>query len=402
MKVLLVHNYYGSSAPSGENQVFELERVLLERYGHEIRTFVRFSDDIRRTGVLGLLKGAALTPWNPSVGPNIRHLIAGYSPHIVHTHNTFPLISAALFAGIGYRAASVVTLHNYRLFCPAAIPLRDGRTCTECLDARSSVPSLRHACYRGSRLATVPLAMSVALHRALGTWERHVDAFIVLSEFQRHLMVRAGLPADRVWVKPNFYPGEPAVTPWSDRPDRVVFAGRLSEEKGVAHLLDAWIAWGSSAPELRILGDGPLRHSLESRVQAHQSARISFLGQVAPAAAEAEIARARLLVVPSICLEGFPMVLREAFAFGTPVAVSNIGPLPGIVEHGRTGVVFAPGDPGGLLEAVRAAWRSPTLQGMGAAARAEFELRYAEDANHRQLMSIYQHAIEVQRARGRS
>lgn len=402
MKVLLAHNYYGSAAPSGENIVFELEKALLERQGHEVASFTRHSDEVRAMGVAGMVRAGLSTPWNARTVREVLHVLAEDRPDVVHVHNTFPLISPAIFFAVGERAARVLTLHNYRLFCAAAIPMRDGRPCTDCLDRRSALPALRHACYRGNRLATLPLAAGVALHRALGTWDRHVDAFIVLSEFQRDLMVRAGLPASRVWVKPNFYPGMPNVIPWSERPDRVVFAGRLSEEKGVAHLLDAWIAWGRSAPELRILGDGPLRRSLETKARASGCARVAFLGQVASAVAETEISRARLLVLPSVWFETFGMVLREAFAFGTPAAVSDIGPLPSVVEQGLTGIVFAPGDPAALLKAVREVWGSPALERMGAAARTRFESRYSEDANYRQLMSIYQHASEVRRQRGRS
>lgn len=96
------------------------------------------------------------------------------------------------------------------------------------------------------------------------------------------------------------------------------------------------------------------------------------------------------------------MVIREAFAFGTPAAVSRIGPLPSIVQDGRTGVVFPPGDPDGLREAVRRAWAGALLERMSAEARDEFEAKYAEEANHEQLMSIYERAIEAHRERYRS
>lgn len=400
MKILLVHNYYGSSAPSGENQVFELERALLERHGHDVQICVARSDRLRARPVLGRLKGALATPWSWKGASVVRREVVRFAPDVVHTHNTFPLLSPAIFHAIGARAARVLTLHNYRLFCAAAIPLRKGQPCTECLDRRSVLPALRHGCYRGGLLATAPLAASVALHRALGTWERQVEAFVALTEFQRDLMVASGLPAERTWVKPNFYPGSPKPVEWSQRRDCAVFAGRLSEEKGVAHLVDAWVAWGDSAPELRILGDGPLRRSLEARASAAGgSGRIRFLGQLAPPEAETEIAHARLLVLPSVWFEGFPMVLREAFAFGTPAAVSGIGPLPRIVQHGCTGVVFRPADAAALLSEVRSVWNGAALERMSGAARLEFELRYDEDANYEQLMAIYERAIEVQKER---
>jgi glycosyltransferase involved in cell wall biosynthesis len=403
LRILLVHNFYGSSAPSGENAVFELERDMLARHGHEVRTFVRHSDEIRAHGWAGLLRGAAATPWNPWAARAIRREVEAFRPDVVHAHNTFPLLSPAIFPAVGLRAARVLTLHNYRLFCAAGIPMRDGRTCTECLDRRSVYPALRYGCYRGSRAATLPLAANVALARALSLWERHVEAFVALTGFQRRLMVEAGLPAERVFVKPNFYPGSPEVVPWAQRRPCVVYAGRLSEEKGVRYLVDAWAAWGADAPELRVVGDGPLRGALQEEARATGADRITFLGQLPPEAAEREIATARLLVMPSISFEGFPLVLREAFAFGTPAAVSDMGALPDLVERGRAGVVFQPRDSASLLDGVRAAWSDPVgLEARSAVARRAFEAKYAEPENYRALIQIYAWALDSSSRRGRA
>jgi glycosyltransferase involved in cell wall biosynthesis len=396
VKVLLVHNFYGSSAPSGENQVFEAEKLLLQEMGHEVTDFSRHSDEIRSQGTWGVVRGALATPWNPWMTRAVKEAVSNFQPDVVHVHNTFPLISPGIFHAIGPRAARVLTLHNYRLFCPAAIPMRGGRVCTDCLDMRSAWPALRYGCYRDSRVATLPLALSVGMHRALGTWTGQVDAFVALSEFQRLRMAESGLPVAKVHVKPNFYPGLPPVQAWQERRPYVVFAGRLTAEKGVASLLRAWQAWGASAPELRLVGDGELRPELEGMAVGLP---IRFLGQIGSAEAHAQIAGARLLVLPSEWFEGFPMVVREAFAFGTPAAVSDIGPLPSIVQHGRSGVVFKPGNPESLLREVRAAWEAPgMLEDLGRGARAEFELKYTEDANYSMLMDIYRKAIAVSRS----
>jgi glycosyltransferase involved in cell wall biosynthesis len=395
VKVLVSHNFYSSKTPSGENQVFEAERQLLLKNGHALETFTRHSDEIRAKGAAGVIQGALATPWNPWMAKAIRQKVEEFKPDIVHIHNTFPLLSPAIFPAIGKRAARVLTLHNYRLFCPAAIPMRDGKVCTECLDKRSPMPSMIHGCYRGSRAATLPLAFSVGLHRALGTWTKQVDAFICLSEFQRELMIEAGLPREKVHVKPNFYPGNPEVVVWSERKPYVVFAGRLTAEKGVVNLLRAWNAWGAAAPELRLVGDGQLRPELERMATGLP---VRFLGQVGAEEAQAQIAGARLLVLSSECFEGFPMVVREAFAFGTPAAVSDLGPLPTIVEHGKSGIVFQPANPQSLLQEVRAAWETPgLLERLGQGARAEFASKYTEEANYATLMEIYRKAIEVSR-----
>jgi hypothetical protein len=200
-------------------------------------------------------------------------------------------------------------------------------------------------------------------------------------------MADAGLPLAKVHVKPNFYPGMPPVIPWRERGNYVVSAGRLTPEKGVATLLRAWRLWGPAAPELRLAGDGELRPQLEAMAKGLP---VRFLGQLGGAAAQAQIAGARLLVLPSEWFEGFPMVVREAFAFGTPAAVSNLGPLPSIVRHGHSGVVFQAASPESLLQEVRASWEADgCLQRLGLGARREFEEKYTEDANYAALMEIY-------------
>ena len=391
--VLIAHNFYRSATPSGESIVFDAERKLLCDRGVEVHEFTRHSDAIDRGGWRGGVSAAIGVPWNQASVQAIRNELRKIQPDIVHVHNTFPLLSPAIFWAIGHRAARVLTLHNYRLFCPAAIPMRDGKICTECLDRHSVISSLKYGCYRNSRLATIPLAGSVALHRMIRTWKTQVDAFICLTEFQKKLMVEAGLPAAKVHVKPNFYPGTPKVLPWEERSSYVVFAGRLTAEKGVVSLLRAWQILGKQAPELRLVGEGDLKAELERMAVGLP---IRFLGQVSAEEAQVQIANARLLVLPSEWFEGFPMVVREAFAFGTPAAVSDIGPLSTIVEQNKSGVLFEPGNPDSLAKTLYDAWSTPNLlQRLGRGARLEFEQKYTEEANYTALMDIYRAALEA-------
>ena len=227
MKLLLAHNFYGSEAPSGENAVYEVERDLLRARGHQVIEFTRHSDDIRGRGAAGMLQGALATPWNPFSARALRRLITRDRPNIMHAHNTFPLISPSIFsAAHGLGIPTVLTLHNYRTYCTAGIPLRENRPCTDCLDQESVLPALRHGCYRGSRVATLPLAAMIALHRGLGTWQRHVDAFIALTAFQRDKLVAAGLPAPRVHLKPHSIPRRQCRSRgWRARAKRCTSAG---------------------------------------------------------------------------------------------------------------------------------------------------------------------------------
>ena len=375
-----------------------MEREILRSYGHEISEFVCHSDEFRNKGLLKLLKTAIQVPWNLRMRNKLTKLVEEFDPDIIHVHNTFPMISPSIFYGIKGRAAVVLTLHNYRLFCPAAIPLRDGQICTECLDRYSALPAITHGCYKHSRIATLPIALNVALHRWLKTWKSKVDAFITLSEFQKKKLSSAGLPLPKVYVKPNFYANSFLPLPWSDRGAYVTFVGRLSQEKGIFSLLMGWKNWyeiDKNIPELRIVGDGPLKQKLE---QLAINLPIRFFGQVSSEEAQNQIANARLLILPSECYEGFPMVIAEAFALGTPVAASNLGPLPFIVENKINGVLFEPNNYSSLRLAIESVWKSPVkLKQMGIQARKSFEQKYTADINYQILTNIYAAALKNKR-----
>jgi glycosyltransferase involved in cell wall biosynthesis len=388
MKILLVHNYYGSSAPSGENRVFESELDLLRRKNNDVEVFTRNSDEIRESGMLGMLKGGLVTPWNLSTANAIKKIVDKFKPQIVHAHNTFPLISPAIFHSIGVKAAKILTLHNYRLFCSAGIPLRHGKVCTECIDKNTSFYSLKYGCYRNSRISTVPLAISVELHKRLGTWKNCVDAFIALTEFQKGKMADAGLDINKIFIKPNFYPGNPIPVPWGEREPFVIYAGRLSAEKGVETLVKAWNLWGGDAPELRIIGDGPLKKTLKEKVK---NPKIKFLDLMPPEQAQEQIARSKLMVLPSEGYEGFPRVLGEALAFGTPIAVSSIVPLSEVFKKNENIILFKASDPMSLMEEIKSVWEVPgLLEKMGKKVRKINDEHFSEESNYETLLSIYE------------
>lgn len=392
MKVLAVHNHYGSGSPSGESVVFRAEQNSLLQRGHDVRTIERHSDEIRRAGWRGLVQGALCTPWSLASARQVGKAVRNFRPDVVHAHNIFPLLSASIFSA-SRGAARVLTLHNYRLFCSAGIPMRGGAPCTMCLDRRSVVPALRHGCYRGSRVATLPLAVSIALHRRRRTWHRDVDAFIALTEYQRDLMIAAGLPQERVEVKPNHFSGDAKPHAWASRPRRICFVGRLGPEKGVQDLVEACEHLGRDGPQVQIVGCGPLLDALRARVGALGLSQVHFTGQVSPNRARSLIASSRLLVLPSRWFEGFPMVLAEAFALGTPVVVSNLGPLPGLVVGG-VGAVAPPGSALQLAAVIRRLWADQEgLSRMGEAARLAYERLYTEETSYQRLMCIYERAM---------
>jgi glycosyltransferase involved in cell wall biosynthesis len=236
----------------------------------------------------------------------------------------------------------------------------------------------------------------VAVHGALGTWTRQVDRYIALSQFARRKLIEGGLPADKLIVKPNALPSDPG--PGEGAGGYALFVGRLSPEKGVATLLAAWEQVGERLP-LRVVGDGPLA-ALVTEV-AGRVPGVRWLGARPASEVQRQMAGAACLVFPSEWYEGFPMVILEALAAGTPVVAARIGAGSELVRKGETGLHFEPGNPPSLAAAVRQAVAAGAFARMRDAARREYEARYSTESNCRALVAIYDEAIAASRARTR-
>jgi len=383
VKVLLVHNSY--QQPGGEDQVFESELDLLASHGHEAVRYTAHNDAVLQLGKLTL---AARTTWSRTTYRELLALLRRERPQIVHVHNTLPLISPAAYYAAGAAGVPVVqTLHNYRLICPKAILLREGRICEDCVGRRLAWPGIVHACYRQSRGATGAVAAMLSVHRLLGTWTRKVSRYIALTEFMRHKFIEGGFPAERIVVKPNFVAPDPGVG--DHRGGYALFVGRLSPEKGVGTLLRAWAHLGGRIP-LKIAGDGPLRHLAHSSPPG-----VEWLGRLDHGSAVALMGEASVLAFPSECYEGFPAAIAEAFATGLPVLASDLGAMAEIVTEGRTGLLFKPGDAIDLAAKTEWVLSHPAeIKEMGRHARAEYEARYAADRNYQLLHEIYERVLE--------
>lgn len=389
MRVLVVHNAY--TYRGGEDSVRELEERLLVSHGHQVDTFLDSNDRIADLGSVGT---AARTIWSSGAYRGLRQRLRDTRPDVVHVHNTFPLISPAAYYAARHEGVPVVqTLHNYRLLCLNSFLYRDGHVCEDCVGRTTPWPGVLHACYRDSRPGSLVVATMLVVHRALGTWRRMVDAYIVLTEFERRKMLEAGLPTDRIHVKPNFVDPDPGVGPHAA--DSVLFVGRLSPEKGIVTLLAAWRQLPRPVP-LRIIGTGPLAPMVEAA--AAELPNVEWLGPQ-PASEVARLMGDALAVIfPSEWYETFGRVAIEAQAVGTPVIAANIGAIAELVGEGRTGIYFAPGDAADLAARVDWAWtHRADLAEMGRRARQEYEAKYTAEKNYAMLMAIYRRAI----ARGR-
>lgn len=385
LRVLVAHNRYRSATPSGENVVVDAEVAMLRRAGVDVHLLAPSSDEIADYGPADKL-GVALGPVRSRAGVHhFRQALAEHNPDVVHIHNVYPLLSPWIVREAHRSGVPVVmTVHNFRLDCVAGDYLRAGSVCTDCAGRALATPALIHGCYRGSRLQSIPMVAGRTLHRS--TWAS-VDHFFALTKFHADFLQRLGIPDDRITIRPTSLadPGEPQPIGRD-----LLFVGRLGPEKGLDILLGAWER--SSAKEqgrrLVIVGDGALKSSAEAG--AARDATIVFRGPLAPTDAAAEIARAGVITIPSICFEGLPRVLVEALAAGRPVMASDIGGLATVVDD-QIGWRVAPGD--------ERAWASvldslgdTDVSARGGHARARFLERYDERATTSTLVNTYRAA----------
>ena len=382
--ILSVHNFYRERG--GEDQVFYTESDLLRSAGHRVEEYRETNERIR-SGALTMIGST----WNQRSFKRLQTFAKETQPDIAHLHNTFPLISpSAYYALAGLGLPVVQKLSNFRLICPGALLLRDGSPCQECVDQHSLLPALKHRCYRNSLPGTSAVAGMLSVHRALGTWQNLVDVFIALSEFSRAKFVAGGLPPNKIVVKHNFISPDPGIG--SGLGDYALFVGRLSHEKGIDDMREAW---NELSQPLRIAGDGPLAN-------VSWPNQVVSLGHLPREQIFSLMRSAKVLVFPSLCYENCPMTILEAFACGTPVIASNLGSMPEFVRHNHTGLLFNPGDPADLAEKVRYAFSHPEhLAQMRINARREYEEKYTPERNYKMLIAIYEQAIENAKRRKR-
>ena len=395
MRILDIHNRYLNRG--GEDESFDAEVRMLREGGEDVEEFVV---DNRSAGRLDTIRGALRTIWNPDTPRRVEAICRQFHPDVAVVHNFFPLVSPTVYRGCA-RAGVPVAQHieNYRLFCPVAVFHRAGHVCEDCLGWPLALPGVVHRCYRRSFAASLTVALMSGLHRALGTWRRAVDRYIAVSEFTRQKCVAGGLPPGKLCVKPNFVHPEPRTGDGAE--GYVLFVGRLVREKGLETLLDAWMA-GVPGTALKIVGDGPEEARLKAQTEGRHG--IGWLGRQTAERTSELMAKAAVLVFPTLLYETFGRVVIEAYARGTPVIASRIGAVAELVEERRTGYLFPPGDTAALAGLLRQFFALPAERrlAMRAAARSAYEAKYTPARNYVHLMEILESLVSAKRSEAAS
>jgi glycosyltransferase involved in cell wall biosynthesis len=380
MKILIGHTHYQQAG--GEDAVVRNEIALLRSNGHEVRLVEMSNEAFNALSWPAKFKNILNWHWSDKNFKLLQEECRRFQPDIAHFHNTFFMMTPSVYSACRSMGVPVVqTLHNFRLLCSNALFFRQGKVCEECQTSLLD-RGIRYGCYRGSRFLTWAVVRMLKKHWRQKTWQDNIDAFIVLSDFARQKFITKGLSPDKCWLKPNFVLTDPGQR--VEHQPYFVFAGRLSAEKGVKTLIDAF----KKLPDVKlvVMGEGPLKDPSVPNIR--------WAGFLQGEEYIKTVKGACAVIVPSVCYENFPMAIAEAFACGVPVIASRLGSMQEIVKDGQTGVLFNAGDARDLAEKIQSLAIDPArIQQLGKAARDAYIKQYSAKANYEQLMSIYKHVM---------
>lgn len=400
LHILQVHNYY--QIAGGEDQVVRNEGGLLRKNGHKVFLYSRRNEEISRMNPFRKFCLPFTTVFSLKTFREVKRLIRRKQIDVVHVHNTLPLVSPSVFyAAFACHVPVVMTVHNFRLLCPGADFYRDGQICEECLQ-KGLFRGVKYGCYRGSRVQTLVCALSIKIHRLLGTYGRLY--YICLTDFNKEkLLSFRQIPPGRVFVKPNYAVCGGEIVPAGLRENVFLYAGRLEEEKGVKVLLEAFrilqeqnAAKAKDGARLVVCGEGSLKKWCTDYVGKHRLTNVSVKGGMPGEVVRKLMSRAKGVIVPSLWYEGFPMVMAEAFSVRTPVIGSDLGNVGALITNQVNGITFRAGAPAALADAVAGFDSHSFSFETGESAMREWN----EAENYRKLMKIYERCMsDVRKAK---
>ena len=389
LKILLVHNYYQQRA--GEYAAVTRQMALLRQHGHDLLLYSKDNQTINDFGLLEKVRFFPNAVFSKAVYNEVLELVEREQPDVAHVHNVYPLISPALYQALKEAQVPIVqTLHNFRFLCTNSYFYVNGRICERCKYG-NTWHAIRHRCYQESYPLSALYAFIIAHHRRVGTF-KHIDRFIALNDFTRQTIIESGLTtANKVTVLGNFL-AEPLSEPgsYTTRQPFFLFVGRLSAEKGVDTLIHAM----AQVPHfnLKILGTGIEQERLEEQVKQLRLNNVEFLGWVDGEEKWRLLRDATATVIPSVWYEQFPTVALESLSVGTPIVGSNLGGIPSLVLHEKTGLLFKATEASDLAKQLNHLAASPHLgYEMGQNGRQHILSHYVASVHYKKLIDIYRY-----------
>ncbi len=390
--VLIAHNYYQNAG--GEDSVVENERKMLELHGHNVIMYTKNNKEIKT--LAGKLKFLFSFLYSKSAYRDVKKLIKENKIGLVHVHNTFPLITTSVYAAAHDAGVPVVqTLHNFRLVCPGALYRRNGQICEEC-NQKGLLHAIQYGCYRNSKLQTAMAVWTQLYSRKKGLYDK-VGAYIALTEFNKRKF-ETSFPwcMGKVYVKPNFIGSNSELNSTdlkTEATEEYLYIGRLSEEKGIHVLLEAFAKMPRK--KLCLIGTGPLITVIKAYINEQHMENVKMLGHLTHEAAMKRLYQAKALIFPSVCYETFGMTIIEAFSCGIPVIGSRLGNMKEIINDNKNGLLFDAGNVNSLIETIRYLESNSELyQALRTEAWNTYLQNYTEEKNYDRLLEIYEMASQ--------
>lgn len=324
--------------------------------------------------------------WSFEAQRKLRQLLDAFRPDVAHLHNIYHHLSPSILPVLRKAGVpTVMTAHDLKIACPSNKMYNATGVCERCKGGRVH-NVVRFRCVQDSLAASAIVAAEATVNGMLRSYRDNVDRIVVPSRFFLEKFVEWGWPRDRFRYVPNWL--DATAIERDPRPgDYFLYLGRLSQEKGVATLIEAAKRAGV---RLAVAGEGPLRPSLEALAEG-AAGRIEFLGFRRGEDLARIVRGARAVVAPSECYENAPLSVLEAMAAAKPLVGSRIGGIPELIDEGRSGWLFPHADVDALAALLSKVAATPdaTLAAMGREGRTRVERDFAQHGYVEAMLALY-------------
>lgn len=406
--LLFLNNYH--YLRGGSEQVYFGEMELLKSHNYIVDAFARrtsedipsrcaefFPEDMKTDSLtpgLGMFKTVKEILYSSESKKKLNLLLDEIHPDMIHAHNIYGrLTTSVLDLAKKKNLPVVMTLHDYKLICPSYKLMSANQVCEDCKGGKY-YQAVLNKCHKGSYAASFVYALESWFNDFFNKYKNNISFLIAPSRFLREKFIEFGWSENKIVYNPNYIVADD-FEPNYEPEDYLVYIGRLSVEKGIKTLVNAFQKVASKNIQLKIVGDGPERKNLEEWAQT--DSRIEFAGYLSGEELRGVTSKAKAAVIPSEWYENAPISILEAFAFGKPVIGAEIGGIPEMIDDGVNGFLFESGNVEDLTDKLNKfldCTKSEIIQ-MGKAARQKVEDCYNPGTHYEKLMNIYQKAIDM-------
>ena len=334
MKILIIHNYY--KFRGGEDEVVDYEKKLLIKSGFEIVEYFKDNNNIK--GIFYKIKILFNLFFSFSTFFEIAKIIKDKKPDLAHIHNIYPIISPSIYFVLKkYKIPIIHTIHNFRFFCSNGFCLKNGKICIKC--ETNSIKNIFNICSKEKKEYDFLLKIIIYITRLFNLFKK-IDFFIVPSDFIKNKLLSIGISASKVIIKRYSIeiPDRSSYLIRKDLLNYFIFVGRLSEEKGITQLVDAFKLLDPI--KLIVLGDGPLKEELIIKLKNENISNIQLIGYIKGEQKQLLISKSLALIIPSIWFEIGPLTAVESLSLGVPIIVNNVGATKEFLINNYNGFLY--------------------------------------------------------------